>query len=51
MKSWLDLNFFLGIPASRWCYALAATAAIYPVLSTAIRVAVRVASRDHVTRG
>ncbi|WP_042264193.1 mechanosensitive ion channel family protein [Paraburkholderia heleia] len=41
MKSWLDLNFFLGIPASRWCYALAATAVIYLVLSTTIRVAVK----------
>lgn len=40
MKSWLDLNFFLGIPATRWCYALAATVIGYLVLGMLLRVAI-----------
>lgn len=40
MKSWLDLNFFLGIPATRWCYAIAATAVSYLVLSGLLRIVV-----------
>jgi len=40
MKSWLDLNFFLGIPATRWCYSIAATVVSYLVLSGSLRIIV-----------
>jgi small-conductance mechanosensitive channel len=40
MKTWLDANTFLGIPAMEWLYALVAAIATYLVLSWVLRFAV-----------
>ncbi|MGP8434247.1 mechanosensitive ion channel family protein [Paraburkholderia fungorum] len=39
MKKWLDLNAFLGVPATAWLYAAVAALACYFVLSVLLRFA------------
>lgn len=43
MKKWLDLNAFLGVPATAWLYAAIAVVACYFLLSMLLRfVTVRI---------
>ena len=49
MKSWLDLNVFLGVPATQWLYAAIAAAVSYLIISGVLRFVIarlrRLASR------
>ncbi|BFG80515.1 mechanosensitive ion channel family protein [Paraburkholderia terrae] len=49
MKSWLDLNVFLGVPATQWLYAAIAAGISYLIISGVLRFVIarlrRLASR------
>ncbi|APR35003.1 mechanosensitive ion channel family protein [Paraburkholderia sp. SOS3] len=40
MKRWLDLNAFLGIPATQWVYAVIAAVVAYMLISAVLRFAI-----------
>ncbi|MFP3556927.1 hypothetical protein SB861_40380 [Paraburkholderia sp. SIMBA_049] len=49
MKNWLDLNVFLGVPATQWLYAAIAAVISYLIISGVLRFVIvrlhRLASR------